>query len=725
MMLLTNYILDQGSRLKCFGFMVCFLTSAIVQSQDQIGDFTSIEPTIQGPTFVIPSSHAFQYIIETGDSINVGDTLLDNNDFTGYVPINNSSKNGYLSINSESFPGGVTVLDINLDSVERKWNTTYSEALDFSAVGGTRNNCSGGITPWGTVITCEEYSTTIDDNNDGYNDFGWAVEIDPVNKTVLNKLWAAGNFNHENAAIHSNQRTLYQGSDSYPGFLYKYVADVAGDLSSGLLYVYVGPKNGNGNWVLLDNTTQLERNTTLNQSFNVGATEFLGVEDVEIGPDGKIYMAVSFEGQVYRFDDPDPISGTTVTNFETFVGDMDYDIAHENGVTSIPWGFGNDNLCFDGEGNLWVFQDGGNYYIWVVGPSHTQVNPNVEIFGIAPDGSEPTGITFTPDYKYLMMSIQHPLATNNSQGQLDAFGDTVYFDKSVSIVVALDKYLGPCPEEGTACDDGDTNTLDDVYNADCNCEGTPVNTTINSCFSISEGSDDAEEYLNNNNISLFSDDLELVNDAVRGDQLIGLRFTEIQVPQGAIITEAYIQFTTDEISSSATSLTIAAQDITDAEEFENINSNISARTKTPSSLDVAWSPPAWENIGENGADQQTPDLKNIVQYLIDKPDYSKGNAIAFILSGTGRRTAESYDGSAMDAPVLCIEYKLCHTDLILDSSMGDLFGTFEAINSITLSGPINILPGNILHLKAPQIYIQNEINISQDNLMVTPLGCVD
>ena len=27
---------------------------------------------------------------------------------------------------------------------------------------------------------------------------------------------------------------------------------------------------------------------------------------------------------------------------------------------------GNDNLAFDGEGNLWVLQDGGHDYIWVV-----------------------------------------------------------------------------------------------------------------------------------------------------------------------------------------------------------------------------------------------------------------------------------------------------------------------------------------------------------------------
>lgn len=51
---------------------------------------------------------------------------------------------------------------------------------------------------------------------------------------------------------------------------------------------------------------------------------------------------------------------------ETYVVNTSYDIEHENGTTSANWGYGNDNLAFDGDGNLWVFQDGGNNYIWLV-----------------------------------------------------------------------------------------------------------------------------------------------------------------------------------------------------------------------------------------------------------------------------------------------------------------------------------------------------------------------
>ena len=84
---------------------------------------------------------------------------------------------------------------------------------------------------------------------------------------------------------------------------------------------------------------------------------------------------------------------------------MSYDINDGSSVTSVPWGNGNDNLAFDNDGNLWVMQDGGDFYIWVVKNGHTQASPDVEIFGITPAGAEPTGITFTPDNKYLFMSV--------------------------------------------------------------------------------------------------------------------------------------------------------------------------------------------------------------------------------------------------------------------------------------------------------------------------------
>ena len=452
-------------------FCTVFLLFISQLSAQTIGTFTSVAPGSQDSRLNIPASHSFQFLIENGDPLTAGGTMPDNHDFAGYVPIGGSSTNGYLGINSELTPGGTTILDLFLDP-QQKWNITASEAVDFSAFGGTARNCSGAITQWGTLISCEE-TTSGDNNGDGYRDLGWAVEIDPATKQVVDKRWAMGNFAHENAVIHSNRRTVYQGADSNPGYLFKFVADQADDLSSGALYVYQGPKSGSGNWILLNNTTQNERNTTLSQCSSVGATVFNGVEDVEIGPDGKVYLAVKNECVVYRFDDSDPLTGTTVSNFETYVGGQNYTINHDSGTSSEPWGCGNDNLAFDGEGHLWVMQDGGNDYIWVVRNGHTQANPLVEIFARTPSGSEPTGITFTPDYKYLFMSLQHPSGSNGSTTQADAFGQQVAFDRDITIVVARGENFGdPCPAQGTPCDDGDACTINDQYDNNCTCTGT-------------------------------------------------------------------------------------------------------------------------------------------------------------------------------------------------------------------------------------------------------------
>ena len=420
-------------------FIILFLQIVYGQSQ-HISDFTSVVPTVQTDQFIVPISHHFQKIIEAGDALTAGGQMPVRPDFTAYVPILNSAINGYLSINSENFPGAVTILDINFNATTSLWEKTLSKAVDFVPFSGTIANCSGTVTPWNTVISCEEFTTTDDGNLDGYNDFGWNIEIDPATKTVLAKHWAMGNFVHENVVIHSNERTVYQGADSNPGYLYKFVATTAQDLSSGLLYVYKGSKNGSGNWILLQNTSKAERNTTITQSENADATIFEGIEDVEIGPNGMVYLAVKNEGQVYRLQDSNPITGTTAT-METYVGNASYDITHTAGTTTVPWGNGNDNLAFDNNGNLWVLQDGGDNYIWVVENGHTQASPKVRIFAISPSGSEPTGITFTPDYKYLFLSIQHPSSANNAN-QSDIEGNTLSFSKGISLVIALQENLG-------------------------------------------------------------------------------------------------------------------------------------------------------------------------------------------------------------------------------------------------------------------------------------------
>lgn len=58
-----------------------------------------------------------------------------------------------------------------------------------------------------------------------------------------------------------------------------------------------------------------------------------------------------------------------------------------------------------------------------------------------PAGSEPTGLTFTPDHKFGFFSIQHPNSTISTD--IDATGNTIdYKGKSATVVVALSQFLG-------------------------------------------------------------------------------------------------------------------------------------------------------------------------------------------------------------------------------------------------------------------------------------------
>jgi len=429
--------------------IILLFASSHLSFGQPISSFNSLAPGTEDSDFHIPDSHTFQYIIEEGDPLTAGGVLPGNCDFSAYVPMGGSSVNGYLSINSEMIVGGVSVLDVTFNSSAKGWTVNYSQAIDFTSVGGTSRNCSGAITPWGTILSAEENLSTTDNNNDGYHDIGWIVEIDPANKVVIDKKWGMGKMKHENVAIHPNQRVYYQGADSNPGYIYKYVTDNAADFSSGTLYVYTGNKTSGGNWATIGTFPGgFNPNNTLVLSQAAGATVFIGVEDIEYNPmDGNLYFAVKGEGRVYKFTDINPLTNAGVSGFTTYVGGMSYPISHANGTTMEPWANGNDNLAFDNLGNLWVNQDGGKNYIWVVENGHTQSNPKVKIFGRVPAGSESTGITFTPDFKYMFMSLQHPSAANAVSSQPDAFQMPRKFDKDVTLVIALKGNLGNCHSE--------------------------------------------------------------------------------------------------------------------------------------------------------------------------------------------------------------------------------------------------------------------------------------
>jgi len=198
---------------------------------------------------------------------------------------------------------------------------------------------------------------------------------------------------------------------------------------------------------------------------------------------------------------------------------------------------------------------------------------------------------------------------------------------------------------------------------------------ITTCSAIQNSNDDAEEYLSSGYMYRNSSDLELTLD--NENQLVGLLFKDIDIPQGATITSAYIQFTTDETSSDPTALTIKAEAVDNASSFSSTASDISSRSTTVDS--VNWAPSEWSIQGEKSTSQKTPDLSSVISEIIDRPGFARFNDIAIIISGTGKRTAVSFDGSELDAPVLCISYEdslVTNTEFDFEISFVDSSGFY-------------------------------------------------
>ncbi|MGQ0849766.1 MAG: PKD domain-containing protein [Actinomycetota bacterium] len=161
--------------------------------------------------------------------------------------------------------------------------------------------------------------------------------------------------------------------------------------------------------------------------------------------------------------------------------------------------------------------------------------------------------------------------------------------------------------------------------------------------------DDAEENTSGR-VSLASSDLELVTDKTL--QLVGMRWGSLNIPQGALITSAWVQFTADRTETGTIDLLIRTEQADSALAFVNVKFNISQR---PRGEGVTWAPGAWVRH-DAGPDQRTPDLSSIVQQVIDRPGWVAGNSLVLVITGSGKRTADSFDGGSGTAPVLHLEY---------------------------------------------------------------------
>ncbi len=212
--------------------------------------------------------------------------------------------------------------------------------------------------------------------------------------------------------------------------------------------------------------------------------------------------------------------------------------------------------------------------------------------------------------------------------------------------------------------------------------GPTCDTPNNISTTVATGTDDAEEQTDGTVITTSSD-LELVTDS--GNQIIGIRFTNLNIPQGNTISSARIEFTADETNWDITNLDFYGQDIDDAPGFTASNSNISNRTKTSAS--VTWhNVMAWETIGNK---YKSPELYPIVQEIVNRTGWASGNDMAFIIEGTGKRVAVAQNGNATNGPKLIIEHCtpafVCQNGILANESFesGAYPWNFDSNSSLT------------------------------------------
>ncbi len=450
---------------------------------------------------------SYEVLIKWKDSFAKKTKFGFNNDYIAFIPLDESNPNdGLLWVNHEyvdprfvsKFMGddvskkskkqvekemynvGGSILRVKKE--DGKWQVVKNDPLNRRITGmtdipfnwsepilgkksamGTLANCSGGVTPWGTILTCEEnYNMFYGERNYKTGEripapydfgwylhydnppehYGWVVEVDP--KTgKCQKHVALGRCAHECATIkelEDGRLVVYSGDDANNQFLYKFISSKPGSLSEGTLYV---ASTMMGKWISLNYDEQpvlqkLFKDQTdvlirLRQAAKyLGATPLDRPEDIEINPaNGDVLVALTnnsdvgnYVGSIMKVVEKDGRHDALEFTSETFLaGGKETNFA-------CP-----DNLAFDPKGNLWITSDISgsvmnredkpvylpykNNSLFVVPKEGEHAGKPIRVAN-APTHAEFTGPFFSPDGKTLFLSVQHPGEYSDSLEQLSS-----------------------------------------------------------------------------------------------------------------------------------------------------------------------------------------------------------------------------------------------------------------------------------------------------------------
>jgi uncharacterized protein len=284
---------------------------------------------------------------------------------------------GFILVsNSEALDGGASA--IRFDAGARIVDA-------YRILSGTTQNCSGGGTPWGTWLSCEE----VED--------GLVWECDPAGRRKAASRPAMGVFKHEAAAVDPHGRRVYMTEDLIDGSFYRFTPRRWGDLSAGLLEIATSGRGGRVGWVRVPDPSARRRST---RDQVPGSLVLKRGEGIWYDA-GTVYIATTSDHRVHAYD----------------VAAQRLRVIYDGLASRSAPLLRVDQLTSNRAGEIFVCEDIATEEIDIgVIDRRRRVSRFLSATGPQHRGSELTGVTFDPSGSRMYFSSQRAGGTPESPG---------------------------------------------------------------------------------------------------------------------------------------------------------------------------------------------------------------------------------------------------------------------------------------------------------------------